>query len=421
MEPHHVVPPTMPKWHRCRVTDPTRTVLGATTEAAVAAGTESAPNPITSTQHAKIPRSIRMGQIMPPQCDVWHTGPSLVHGLVAIATKSTTGFGYPQARRPRHRNRTPSARVRWVRTSTAAVHAGLTNAATDSPDAVLSMGELTRLGTSRGQVRAALDAGRWQRVGRAIVLHNGELNREQQWRAALISCGPGAVLTGLAAAQVHGLNGWATEHIDVLVAVGSLAPPVPGLSIRLHRTRRQSAPEIIAARRLHRVAPAVVLASDLMLNPRSACGLLAAAAQQRLTTALELGRAVEAARRTRHRPLLRAIIADIGMGADALSEIDFAHLCRKYQLPLPERQAVRVERDGRRRYLDAFWRRADRQAIAVEVDGALHLEQRQWWSDQLRQKEIVLSGVLVLRFPSALIRTEPALVAAQLRRALGLV
>ena len=49
-------------------------------------------------------------------------------------------------------------------------------------------------------------------------MHNGELNQHQQWRAALINCGPGAVLTGLAAAQRHGLHGWETEHIDVLVA-----------------------------------------------------------------------------------------------------------------------------------------------------------------------------------------------------------
>jgi very-short-patch-repair endonuclease len=54
----------------------------------------------------------------------------------------------------------------------------------------------------------------------------------------------------------------------------------------------------------------------------------------------------------------------------------------------------------------------------VEIDGALHLAQSRWWEDQLRQNEIVLSGALVLRFPSAVVRHEPALVVAQLRRAL---
>lgn len=55
----------------------------------------------------------------------------------------------------------------------------------------------------------------------------------------------------------------------------------------------------------------------------------------------------------------------------------------------------------------------------MEVDGALHLAASRWWSDQLRQNELTLSDAIVLRFPSVVVRTEPALVAAQLARALG--
>ena len=56
--------------------------------------------------------------------------------------------------------------------------------------------------------------------------------------------------------------------------------------------------------------------------------------------------------------------------------------------------------------------------MVVEIDGALHLEQRRWWDDQLRQNEITLGNSLVLRFPSAVVRLQPELVIAQLRRAL---
>ena len=78
------------------------------------------------------------------------------------------------------------------------------------------------------------------------------------------------------------------------------------------------------------------------------------------------------------------------------------------RLPVPLRQVVRVEPSGRRRYLDATWRRA------------LHLAPGTWWDDQLRQNELVLADELVLRYPSVVIRSEPALVARQLRRALHL-
>jgi very-short-patch-repair endonuclease len=81
---------------------------------------------------------------------------------------------------------------------------------------------------------------------------------------------------------------------------------------------------------------------------------------------------------------------------------------------------VRRDRSGRRRYLDAAWRRADGKLVVVEVDGALHLTPRRWWDDQLRQNELSLADALVLRFPSAVVRAQPELVTDQLRTALRL-
>lgn len=121
---------------------------------------------------------------------------------------------------------------------------------------------------------------------------------------------------------------------------------------------------------------------------------------------------------TAGRDTLTAAVADIAGGSDALSEIDFVGLCRRYKLPLPEQQELRRDRDGRRRYLDATWRRQDGRLVVVEIDGALHLNVHRWWDDQLRQNELSLADALVLRFPSVVVRTAPELVAAQLRRAL---
>jgi len=111
-------------------------------------------------------------------------------------------------------------------------------------------------------------------------------------------------------------------------------------------------------------------------------------------------------------------VHDIAGGAQALSEIDFRGLCRRNRLPRPIQQRVRQEPSGRRRYLDASWRRADGRLVVVEVDGALHLNQARWWDDQLRQNELALADALVLRFPSVIVRAEEATVVRQLRRAL---
>jgi hypothetical protein len=170
---------------------------------------------------------------------------------------------------------------------------------------------------------------------------------------------------------------------------------------------------------MHWLPAAVVVAASSFRSVRPAVGILAAAVQQRLCTCADLTAAVTAAIRTRHRSALLDGLADIAQGAQALSEIDFARLCRSHGLPAPARQAVRVEPSGRRRYLDAEWKLADGRIVAVEVDGALHLEPQRWYDDQLRQNEIVLGGTVVLRFPAWMVRSEPEVVAHQLRRALS--
>jgi hypothetical protein len=233
---------------------------------------------------------------------------------------------------------------------------------------------------------------------------------------ALLNCGPRAVLTAFTAAEAYGLRGWERERIHLLGPPGAAAPVTVGLPVRLHRTRQwQSTPR---AGSVHLLPNALVVAAGTVDTPRPACAILAAAVQQRLLPALAIARALETASRVRHRKFLIAAVADIEQGSQALSEIDFYVLCRRFGLPLPERQTVRREPSGKRRYLDATWRRADGRLVVVEVDGALHLAVRRWWDDQLRQNELSLADALVLRFPSVVVRTEPSRVADQLRRAL---
>lgn len=273
---------------------------------------------------------------------------------------------------------------------------------------------------SQSQLRANLAARRWQVCGKAIVLHNGPITRRQRWDAALISVGPRAVLTAFTAAEYAGLVGWERDWVDVLAPPGATRPVIEAVQLRLHRTRLWCEPADASAFRCQRLPSALMIAARSFSNARPACGLLAAAVQQRLTTADALLRAVESPHCTRHKCGMRAALLDIAGGSQALSEIDFALLCRRYRLPAPLKQLFRREASGRRRYLDATWRRSDGRLVVVEVDGALHLNPAQWWDDQHRQNELMLAGDLVLRFPSVVIRADEAAVARQLRRALQL-
>jgi hypothetical protein len=283
---------------------------------------------------------------------------------------------------------------------------------------VTTTARLIRAGATRSRVQANLDAKRWQRLGRAIVLHAGPLTREQRWHGALINVGPRSVLTGFTAAELAGLQGWQRAEVHVLAPYGAKARRLPDLIVVLHRSGTWPVPTW-ANYRCEELSSALVRAAGT-LDPRPACGLLAAAVQQRLVTAGQLRTALARRSKARHRAALVAAVADIAGGSDALSEIDFVQLCRRYGLPRPQQQELRRDRDGRRRYLDATWRRQDGRLVVVEIDGALHLNVRRWWEDQLRQNELSLADALVLRFPSVVVRIAPELVAAQLRRALQL-
>jgi hypothetical protein len=289
----------------------------------------------------------------------------------------------------------------------------------DPAHTVRDVSGLIRDGWTVGGIQGQIRARRWQRVGRAVVRHNGPLHPDERAAVVLVNSGPRSVLTGFTAAHVHGLEGWERPWIDVLVPAGTRIQRVPGIATRVHYTGNWPGVMALGNRRLQLLAPAVVRAAGTLASPRAACGLLAGTVQQHLLRPDALMAELAAAPRVRHRAVLMAAAHDIGQGTHALSEIDFARLGRRHGLPEPVRQAVRVEPSGRRRYLDAEWTRRDGRRVVAEVDGALHLIARRWWDDQIRQNELVIAGDLVLRFPSVLVRCEELIVVGQLRRALS--
>ena len=243
------------------------------------------------------------------------------------------------------------------------------------------------------------------------------LTRAEQIECVLINYGPRCVLTSFTSVELAGLDGWARDPIHVLVPRSAHRPALGAIPLRVHYIRDWTRADLHRSRPHHRLEPALILAAAGFDSARPACGILAAAVQQRLTTAARLEAALRRAPRARHRRLLALALADIGLGSHALTELDFVRLCRRNRLPVPLRQTVRRDRQGRRRYLDAEWELRNGNRLAVEVDGANHLGSEQWMADALRHNELTIAGTPTLRYPSVLVRTEEAQVVAQLRRA----
>jgi hypothetical protein len=279
---------------------------------------------------------------------------------------------------------------------------------------VVTRGQLAAVGVRRDKVRAEIAARRWRSLGyRVVALHNGPLDdRAREWAAVLDQPGP-AALAGLTAARAYGLEWSGDARVHVVVPHGTTPRGVAGC--RIHVSRRFSPSDVHPTRTPPqvRVERGLVDAASWSVSKRVACGLLAAAVQQRLTTAPRLRAELLRAGLIRHRALLLAILADIAGGAESLAEIDLSALARRAGLPPPQRQSVRTDRSGHRRYLDAEF-----DGFSVEIDGAVHLLPLTYWDDMARQNDLLLvTGTPILRFSSVALRVDPAAVVAQLAAA----
>ncbi|WFF09361.1 hypothetical protein O7622_12765 [Micromonospora sp. WMMD1076] len=287
---------------------------------------------------------------------------------------------------------------------------------------VVTTAQVTGL-LAEGAVRGLVRSGRWRSLCRGLLLTgNGRLTRDQQLWVAVLATGPGAVLAGVTAAAEGGVRGLRPDPLHVLVPaarragrnLGGLPLDMPGVVV--HRTTALPAEHRQRARPPRTTtARSVVDAASWATSAREAQLVLAAACQQRRVTPSEIGQVLALMPRVRRRQLIRQAVADIAGGAEALSELDFVRLCERHGLPRPDLQHPRRDAEGRRRWLDAYWREW---RLHAEVDGAHHMDARQWADDMRRQNAVWTEGDRILRFPAWLVRARPDEVAGTLRRAL---
>lgn len=162
-------------------------------------------------------------------------------------------------------------------------------------------------------------------------------------------------------------------------------------------------------------ARSVVDAAAWAGSDDQACAIVAAAFQRRLVTESDIHAVLSRLPRAHRRAVIAGAAEDATGGAHSLAELRYARLNRKYGLPEPTRQKMRLDSAGRRRYLDVYY---ERWGVHVEIDGSQHNDPRHQWADMKRQNEIWAKGDRVLRFPAYLVRHRPDEVFGQVRAAL---
>ncbi len=252
---------------------------------------------------------------------------------------------------------------------------------------VITLTQLIHAGLSRSGVDRRVAAGRLHRIHRGVyAVGHPNLGHRGRWMAAVLACGPTAVLSHRAAAELWQLLTPTVADIDITIPNGS-GRRRNGLHIhRSHLTQN----EITVRHRIAVTTPA--------------------------RTLRDLRRVVEpwlyrrALREAEYKNLDLAGLQTDGTRSDP--EADFLRLCRRHRLPPPEPN----QRIGRYT-VDFLWRP---QRLVVEVDAwSTHRGRQAFEDDHGRDVFLEARGYRVLRFTDRQLRRDPKAVAALVRSKLN--
>lgn len=278
----------------------------------------------------------------------------------------------------------------------------------ESQAGVLSEATLRELGVRRAFVRNQVRADRWaERTHSVYSTTTGPLSREQLLWVALEHAGPAALLGGLTAAELLGLQNWRRDDVTVLVDQELSFDPVGG--VRYFRTRRSLSAmrHPTQSPRAARIEPAVLLFAAHEPSTRTALGAITATVQQRLTTPANLLEWTRILRPLRRAASIRDLLADVSGGSESLAEIDVLRLCRAWGLAPPRRQKKRRDRSGRQRFTDCEWDLPDGRVLVLEIDGGFHIDVENYTDDVQRQRGLTTDRRIVVRCTTYEVRHEP--------------
>jgi hypothetical protein len=281
----------------------------------------------------------------------------------------------------------------------------------DVQHGVVTRSQLVEIGFSREGIA--------QRIGRAHLqrLHTGVyavghrvLGREGRLLAAVLACGPEAVLSHRSAAGLWDLRPTTRPAVDVIAARSRHRRP--GINLHLprclepeHRTEVHGIPCTTVARTL--VDLGSVIDETGVERAWRRAEMLALLDVQAVEHVLGGGRGRRGARQ------VRRLLAESGPDQVTRSELEerFLTLCRGAGVSPPLVNA-RVDASGSTYEVDFLWRA---QHLVVETDGwGPHRTRDAFEADRRRDADLLVGGLRVVRFTWRQIAHEPEAVAATL-------
>jgi len=246
------------------------------------------------------------------------------------------------------------------------------------------------------------------------VLGSGQLTAAQREVAAVLYGGQGCVVTGLAALRQHGIDVPISDVVDLLIPESMKRRSVE--YVHIHRTRKM--PKTFWRVGGIPYAPAARAVADAVwgkADARAVTALVAAAVQQRRCTVQELATELRAGPK-QGSVALRSALAEVADGIRSVTEADLRKLIKTSGLPEPMYNPSLFVGGEFLARPDAWWPDA---GVAVEVDSReWHFSPADWERTQVRHARMSTHGILVLHYTPRRIRSDPAGVVQEIRKAL---
>jgi very-short-patch-repair endonuclease len=253
---------------------------------------------------------------------------------------------------------------------------------------VLTTAELTALGLTRDQRLRRARVGRLHELYPSVyAVGHTLLPAHGRWRAAVLACGPQAVLSHRSAAAFWGIRSTARRNVDVTTPQRGRKPRA---GIDLHRVRRLDRADVTERDhiRVTTVARTLVDLADL-LDDR---GLERALHESEIARVLDVADVLEALGRANGRrgaQRLLALLDDATPPTQSELERRFFELCRTAGLPLPLTQVPIGPY-----VVDFYW---PEQRLVVETDGAaVHHTRRAFERDRVKIADLAVLGLTVV-------------------------
>jgi Transcriptional regulator, AbiEi antitoxin len=281
---------------------------------------------------------------------------------------------------------------------------------------VVSRSQAIQAGLSADMIKFRLRSGRWRLMHRGVyATFTGVPGRAAQLWAAILSAGPGAVLSYETAAELHRLADRAAETVHVTIPHDRRIAAAEGVC--LHRSARAAdaiqggsyPPRTTVEETVLDLAQAATAFDDM-------CGWVTRAIARELTDEARLLAAMKERQRLRWRADLQELIAAAAGGDHSVLEFRYHRdVERAHGLPESVRQVPFTTPDGRRGRRDRAY---EPYGVVIELDGRLAHSPENQWKDKTRDNAAAAAGQQTLRYGWANVTQHACATAAQVAEVL---